>query len=38
MGQHRAFGKELETLSVAVVDNRMPMLQVMRAMLAVIGP
>jgi CheY-like chemotaxis protein len=37
MGQHRAFGKELETLSVAVVDNRMPMLQVMRAMLAAIG-
>jgi CheY-like chemotaxis protein len=37
MGQHRAFGKELETLSVAVVDNRAPMLQVMRAMLAAIG-
>jgi len=37
MGQHRAFGKELETLSVAVIDNRAPMLQVMRAMLAAIG-
>jgi CheY-like chemotaxis protein len=37
MGQHRAFGKELETLSVAVIDNREPMLQVMRAMLAAIG-
>ncbi len=37
MGQHRAFGKHLEALSVAVVDNREPMLQVMRAMLAAIG-
>jgi CheY-like chemotaxis protein len=37
MGQHRAFGKDLETLSVAVIDNRPPMLQVMRAMLAAIG-
>jgi two-component system chemotaxis response regulator CheY len=37
MGQHRAFGKDLETLSVAVIDNREPMLQVMRAMLAAIG-
>lgn len=37
MGQHRALGKDLETLSVAVIDNRQPMLQVMRAMLAAIG-
>jgi two-component system chemotaxis response regulator CheY len=37
MGLHRAFGKDLETLSVAVIDNRQPMLQVMRAMLAAIG-
>ncbi|MGE5261040.1 MAG: response regulator [Actinomycetota bacterium] len=37
MGQHRAFGKDLEALSVAVIDSREPMLQVMRAMLAAIG-
>lgn len=37
MGQHRAFGKDLETLSIAVIDDRKPMLQVMRAMLAAIG-
>ena len=37
MGQHRAFGRDLETLSVAVIDNRCPMLSVMRAMLAAIG-
>jgi PleD family two-component response regulator len=36
-GQHRAFGKDLQTLSVAVIDNRQPMLQGMRAMLAAIG-
>ena len=37
MGQHRAFGKDLDTLSIAVIDDRKPMLQVMRAMLAAIG-
>ncbi len=37
MGQHRAFGKALDMLHVAVVDNRRPMLQAMRAMLAAIG-
>lgn len=37
MGQHRAFGKDLDMLHVAVVDNRPPMLQAMRAMLAAIG-
>ncbi len=37
MGQHRAFGRDLETLSVALIDNRSPMLSVMRAMLAAIG-
>ncbi|MFZ2018554.1 MAG: response regulator [Methyloceanibacter sp.] len=37
MGQHRALGKDLETLSIAVIDDRQPMLQVMRAMLAAIG-
>ena len=37
MGQHRAFGQDLEALSVAVIDNRPPMLSMMRAMLAAIG-
>jgi two-component system chemotaxis response regulator CheY len=37
MLHHRAFGRDLETLSVAVVDNRKAMLAVMRAMLAAIG-
>ena len=37
MGQHRAFGRNLEALSVAVIDNRPPMLSMMRAMLAAIG-
>ncbi len=37
MGQHRAFGKDLDMLHVAVVDNRAPILQAMRAMLAAIG-
>jgi PleD family two-component response regulator len=37
MLHHRALGRELETLAVAVVDNRRTMLAVMRAMLAAIG-
>jgi len=37
MGQHRAFGQDLEALSVAVIDNRSPMLSMMRGMLAAIG-
>jgi len=34
---HRALGRDLEDLVVAVIDNRRPMLAVMRAMLAAIG-
>ncbi len=34
---HRAFGRDLDTLVVAVIDNRRPMLSLMRAMLAAIG-
>ncbi|MGH6737303.1 MAG: response regulator [Methyloceanibacter sp.] len=35
--QHRAFGRDLEQIVVSVVDNRRPMLAMMRAMLAAIG-
>ena len=34
---HRALGRDLNTLIVAVVDNRKPMLSLMRGMLAAIG-
>ena len=34
---HRALGRDLATLAVAVIDNRRSMLLVMRAMLAAIG-
>jgi DNA-binding NarL/FixJ family response regulator len=34
---HRALGRDLDKLIVAVVDNRTPMLAAMRAMLAAIG-
>ena len=34
---HRAYGRDLDTLVVAVIDNRRPMLSLMRAMLAAIG-
>jgi DNA-binding NarL/FixJ family response regulator len=34
---HRALGRDLDQLAVSVVDNRRPMLSVMRAMLAAIG-
>ena len=34
---HRALGRDLDELVVAVVDNRRPMLSIMRAMLAAIG-
>jgi DNA-binding NarL/FixJ family response regulator len=37
MLHHRAFGRHLDTLVVAVVDNRRPILSLMRAMLAAIG-
>ena len=37
MLHHRAFGRDLDTLVVAVVDNRRPILSLMRAMLAAIG-
>jgi DNA-binding NarL/FixJ family response regulator len=37
MLQHRALGRDLEQLVVSVIDNRRPMLSVMRAMLAAIG-
>jgi DNA-binding NarL/FixJ family response regulator len=37
MLRHRAFGRHLDTLTVAVVDNRRPILSLMRAMLAAIG-
>ena len=34
---HRALGCDLHKLVIAVVDNRRPMLLVMRAMIAAIG-
>jgi PleD family two-component response regulator len=34
---HRALGRDLDVLSVAIVDNRRAMLAMMRAMLAAIG-
>ena len=34
---HRAYGRDLDTLLVAVIDNRRPMLSLMRGMLAAIG-
>jgi CheY-like chemotaxis protein len=37
MLHHRAFGRDLDTLAVAVIDNRRPILSLMRAMLAAIG-
>ena len=37
MLHHRALGRDLEKLVVSVVDNRKPMLSMMRAMLAAIG-
>ena len=37
MLHHRAFGRHLDTLTVAVIDNRPPILSLMRAMLAAIG-
>jgi len=36
MPHHRAFGCDFDTLVVAVVDNRRPILSLMRAMLAAI--
>lgn len=37
MLHHRAFGRHLDTLSIAVIDNRRAILSLMRAMLAAIG-
>ncbi len=37
MLMHRALGRDLDSLVVAVIDNKPPMLAVMRAMLAAIG-
>ena len=37
MVMHRALGRDLDTLVVAVIDNKRAMLAVMRAMLAAIG-
>jgi len=37
MLHHRAFSRDLDTLVVAVIDNRRPILSLMRAMLAAIG-
>ncbi len=37
MPHHRAFGRDFDTLVVAVIDNRRPILSLMRAMLAAIG-
>jgi two-component system, OmpR family, phosphate regulon response regulator PhoB len=37
MLHHRALGRDLDQLVVSVVDNRRPMLAMMRAMLAAIG-
>ncbi len=34
---HRAYGRDLDTLAVTVIDNRRPMLSLMRGMLAAIG-
>jgi DNA-binding response OmpR family regulator len=37
MLRHRALGRDLDRLVVSVIDNRRPMLAMMRAMLAAIG-
>jgi two-component system chemotaxis response regulator CheY len=37
MLMHRALGRDLDSLSVAIIDNKRAMLAVMRAMLAAIG-
>jgi DNA-binding NarL/FixJ family response regulator len=37
MLHHRTFGRRLDTLTIAVIDNRRPILSLMRAMLATIG-
>jgi DNA-binding NarL/FixJ family response regulator len=37
MLHHRAFGRHLDTLTIPVIDNRRPILSLMRAMLAAIG-
>jgi DNA-binding NarL/FixJ family response regulator len=37
MLHHRAFARHLDTLTVAVIDHRRPILSLMRAMLAAIG-
>lgn len=37
MPHHRALGLSLEALTIAVIDNRRPMLAMLRAMLAAIG-
>jgi DNA-binding NarL/FixJ family response regulator len=37
MFHHRAFGRPLDTITVAVIDNRRPILSLMRGMLAAIG-
>jgi PleD family two-component response regulator len=37
MLHHRAFGRHLDTLAIVVIDNRQPILSLMRAMLAAIG-
>jgi CheY-like chemotaxis protein len=37
MLHHRAYGRDLDALVVAVIDNRRPILLLMRAMLAAIG-
>ncbi|MGV1014589.1 MAG: response regulator [Methyloceanibacter sp.] len=37
MLHHRALGRDFEALTAAVIDNRQPMLAMMRAMLAAIG-
>lgn len=37
MLMHRALGRDLDSLDVAIIDNKRPMLAAMRAMLAAIG-
>ncbi|HEU4499294.1 MAG TPA: response regulator [Sphingomicrobium sp.] len=37
MFHHRAFGRPLDTITVAILDNRRPILSLMRGMLAAIG-
>src|SRR5690606_14381052 len=37
MLHHRALGRDLDQLLVSVIDNRRPMLAMMRAMLAAVG-